>query len=459
MLEQIFTRRWIALVVVCLGQLMIVLDTTIVNVALPAIREDLGFTQSGLAWVVDAYLIAFGSLLLLAGRLGDLFGRRRVFLGGLVVFTLASIACGLADSEALLIAARFVQGVGAAAASAVVVAIIATQFPRPAERATAMSVYTFVVAGGGSLGLLAGGLLTQGLDWHWIFFVNVPIGLIAFVLGSRLIEENEGIGVGGGVDWLGSVMVTAAAMTVIYALVGIGEHGWGSPHTLGFGALGLALLGAFGTYEARIASPILPPALMRLPSLAHANAIRALFVVGVWSTFFLGTLFLERTKGFSEVDIGLAFLPQTLMVTAMSLGVSARLVRRTGPQPAVVTGLVLSVAGLLVFATAGASTPYFPTIFAAFVLLGTGGGLSFMPLVVMGMADVPDRDAGLASALISVSTQIAAAVGVATLGSVASSGGFQLAFFVAAASVAGALAVALRGPAAEREPAAEVVRP
>src|SRR6266576_2043805 len=249
-------RRWIALFVVCLGQLMIILDTTIVNVALPSIQSDLHFSQSSLTWVIDGYLITFGSLLLLAGRLGDLFGRKRIFLIGVAAFVAASMLCGVAPSGGALVVARFLQGAAASLASAVIIAIIAVEFPQPADRAKAMSLYTFVIAGGASLGLLLGGVLTQAISWHWIFFVNLPIGAVTYFLGRTLIAENEGLAAGEKIDWLGSVLITASSITLIYALIKIPEWGWTGDRTLALAGIAAALLAAFVVLESRIANPI-----------------------------------------------------------------------------------------------------------------------------------------------------------------------------------------------------------
>src|SRR5579871_3749457 len=319
-------RRWLALVVVCLAQLMNVLDTTIVNVALPAIQRDLGFTQGNLTWVVNAFLITFGSFLLLAGRLGDLFGRRRVFLAGVATFTAASALCGIAPDQAALIAARFIQGLGAALSASVILAIVATEFPKPAERARAMSAYVFVAVAGGSLGLLAGGALTQAASWHWIFFVNLPIGIATLVAGSALIPADRGLGTGGRVDWLGSTLVTASLMTAVYAIVEASSHGWGSTQVLGFGALALVLMGAFLALEARIANPIMPLRVLRLRGLIGSSAVRAFLVTAMYATFFLGTLYLEHVRHYSALQTGAAFLPWTMTVGVLSLGLTARLV-------------------------------------------------------------------------------------------------------------------------------------
>jgi EmrB/QacA subfamily drug resistance transporter len=458
-------RRWIALGVLCLGQLMMVLDATIVNVALPSIQRELHFTQANLTWVIDGYLITFGGFLLLAGRFGDLVGRKKVFLGGLVLFVAASIVCGVADSQAMLIGARLIQGVGGAVASSVILAIIVTEFPERVEQAKAMGVYAFVSAGGGSIGLLAGGALTQSLSWHWIFFVNVPIGAIALLLGSALIEENEGIGLGGGVDVLGSILITIATMAGAFAIVKSSEYGLGSARTLG---ASLVLLGAFLALEAHVANPIMPLRILRLRMLMGSSLVRGLLVTGMFSAFFLGALYLEHVLGYDAIDTGLAFMPLTIAIAAMSMGVSARAVERFGSVPTLAVGLVGIVVGLVLLADQGVHASYFPGLFLAFLTLGLGAGASFLPLLTIGMADAPVRDAGLASGIINVSVQLFGAIGLATLGTIATdhtkalssaghplvsalTGGYHLAYIVAAACVSlGILAafVVLRPPAA-----------
>ena len=463
-------RRWIALVVLCLGQLMIVLDATIVNVALPAIQGDLHFTQASLTWVVNAYLIAFGSFLLLAGRLGDLVGRKKVFIGGLVLFTLASALCGLADSQGLLIAARFLQGIGGAVASSVIIAIIVTEFPAQPEQAKAMGVFAFVASAGGSIGLLAGGVLTHALNWHWIFFINLPIGLAAIGLGLVLVEENKGKGLREGVDILGSVLITAAMMLGVYTIVKTGDYGWGSARTLGFGALSLTMIAAFGIYESRIDNPIMPLRILRSRSLSGANLVRGLLVVGMFSSFFLGALYLEHVLDYSAVDTGLAFMPMTLSIGALSVAVTPRLLTRFGPKRTLIPGLVMTLAGLIIFARIPVDASYWPDLFPAFLLLGLGAGTSFMPLITLAMSEVPKADAGLGSGLINVAQQMAAAIGVAVLGTVAAShtasllaaghaeanaltSGFHLSFTIASACVALGIVFALtilRSPAPSR---------
>ncbi|HEX4805268.1 MAG TPA: MFS transporter, partial [Conexibacter sp.] len=382
-------RAWIALAVVCLGQFMVVLDSTIVNVALPDIQRSLRFSQADLTWVVNAYLVTFGSFMLVAGRFGDLFGRRRVFLAGIALFTLASMACGLADTRGLLIAARFVQGIGGAVAFSVTIALIVSEFPGAAERAKAMSVYMFVAVGGGSVGLLLGGLMVQSLDWHWIFFINAPIGAATLLLGRACIDEGDALGTGDGVDVAGAALVTVALMLGVYAIIGSADHGWGSAHTLGWGGASVVLLVAFVALEARIANPILPLAILRVPGLATATVVRGLVMAGMYSVFFFGALYLEQLRGDSPLGTGFAFLPMTLTVASMALGVVARLMARFGARRVLLGGLPGLIAGLALFATAQAHTPYAPTLLAALILMGIGAGSSFVPLLTIAMEKVP----------------------------------------------------------------------
>jgi EmrB/QacA subfamily drug resistance transporter len=462
-------RRWITLAIVCLAQLMIVLDVTIVNVALPSIQRDLDFSQGNLSWVVNAFLVTFGSLLLLAGRLGDLIGRKRVFLAGLVIFTVASLLCGVAPSEGALIGARFLQGIGAAAQASVILAIIITEFPEVAERARAMSAYVFVSVAGGSIGLLAGGLLTETLSWHWVFFVNIPIGVGAFALGHVFIRTDEGLGLGHGVDWLGSFLVTASLMSVIYAIVETTSHGWASVEVLGFGGLGAALMAAFLALEARIENPIMPLRILRLRGLVNASLVRGLLVTGMYSSFFLGTLYLEHVRHYSALQTGAAFLPWTLTVAILAQGITAWLVDRFGSLRVLTTGMGSAAAGLLVFATIGPDTAFFPTIFLACFALGLGIGMAFMPLLTLAMADVPAEDAGLGSGITNLSQQIGGALGLAVLSTIAANhtkalsddhgaisaliGGYQLAFLIGAGVIASTIALAfvLLRPRQQRE--------
>jgi EmrB/QacA subfamily drug resistance transporter len=453
-------RRWIALVVVCLAMLMNALDGSVVNVALPKIQNDLGFSQSDLSWVVNAYMITFGSFLLLAGRLGDLIGRKRVFLSGVALFTAASALCGFADDQTLLIAARFIQGLGGAISSSVIIALIVTEFPEPGERARAMSAYIFVAVGGGSLGLLVGGALTQTVNWHWIFFINLPIGAATLVLGWILLEENVGLGLDKGLDWLGSILVTGALMVGIYAIIKTTQYGWISVHSLGVGGAALAMLIAFFVLESRIANPILPLRVLRIPGLVGSSAVRGFLATGLWSTFFLGALYLERIRGYGALKTGLAFMPMTIAVAVLSTGITARLLARYGPMRVLVPGLISMTAGLLLLSTAGEHASYFPRVFVAFAILGIGAGASFIPLLAVAMARVPMADAGVASGVVNVSLQISAAVGLAVLATVSTdrarsltdqghslpsalTAGYHLAFLVAAGCTATGVAIAL----------------
>jgi EmrB/QacA subfamily drug resistance transporter len=453
-------RRWATLMVVCLAQLMIVLDVTIVNVALPSIQRDLHFSQSNLTWVVNAFLVTFGSLLLLAGRLGDLVGRKRVFLAGLTIFTAASLLCGLAPSQGVLIGARFLQGVGAAAQASVILAIIIADFPEAAERARAMSAYVFVSVAGGSLGLLAGGVLTETLSWHWVFFVNLPIGLLAFALGQGLIRADRGQGLEHGVDWLGSLLITTSLMSAIYAIIQATNHGWGSTAVLGFGALAAVLMAAFLALESRIENPIMPLRILRLRGLTRASLVRGFLVTGMYSTFFLGTLYLEHVRHYSALQTGAAFLPWTITVAILSRGITTWLVERFGQLPVLVAGMASAITGLLLFSTVGPQTAFFPTVFLACFAIGFGIGTAFMPLLTIAMADVPTADAGLASGITNVSQQISGAVGLAVLSTVAANrtkgliaahqghissliGGYHVAFLFGAAAITVGLALAL----------------
>jgi EmrB/QacA subfamily drug resistance transporter len=473
-------RRWIALIVVLLGQLMMVLDTTIVNVALPAIQTDLGFSQQGLTWVINAYLISFGAFLLFAGRLGDLIGRKNVFLFGLALFTLASALCGLATSQGLLIGARFIQGLGGAIASAVVVAIIATDFPEPKDQMKAMSAFTFIIAGGASLGLILGGIITESISWHWIFFVNLPIGVVVLLLGRRLIEADSGLGISEGIDWLGSVLVTGGMMLFVYAIVKSTDFGWGSMHTLGFGGGGIALLAAFFWLESRISNPIMPLRVFENRSLMSSSLVRGLLITGGFASFFLGSLYFEHIRNFSAIQTGFAFLPQAGAIAILSLGITTSLETRFGPKRLLIAGLVLVVPGLLLLTTIGEHTAYFPTLFLSMALIGTGLGLSFQPLLTISMADVAEEDAGLASGIVQVSIQIAAAIGLAALGTIATDhtralvaaghsvnsavvDGYQQAFMVATVVAVIGIAIALFAlpspPAQEMEDVGELPEP
>ena len=432
--------------------LMNILDQTIVNVALPTIQRDLHFSQASLAWVIDAYLITFAGSLLLAGRLGDLIGRKKVFLVGVALFTLASVACGAADSQILLICARFVQGLGAALSSSVILAIIVADFPIPSERAKAMSSYIIVAVGGGSLGLLVGGYVTQALSWHWIFFINIPIGIATFVAGAALIEENSGLGIRAGLDIVGAVLSTAGLMLAVYAIVSSSQYGWSSTHTLAFGATAIGVLAGFLVLESRLANPMMPIRVMRSPGLLTSSLVRGLMVVGMYSTFFIGVLYFQHVLGYDPIRTGLAFLPQTLSVALMSAGLTARIMRRLQPKITALAGLVVLGVGLTLFISSGVDTAYLPLLFGAVLLVGLGAATAFTPLLTMAVAEVPVKDAGIGSGIVNVSQQVAAALSVAILGAVSSSrtasllsqghslrdaldGGYRLAFAIALVSV------------------------
>jgi EmrB/QacA subfamily drug resistance transporter len=453
-------RRWFALAVVCLAQLMNVLDSTVVNVALPSIQHDLHFSQGNLTWVINAFLVTFGSFLLLAGRLGDLAGRKRVFLTGVVIFTSASAVCGLSDSAAMLIAARFVQGFGAALQASVILAIIVTEFPEATDRAKAMSSFVFVSVAGGSLGLLIGGVLTQTLSWHWIFFINIPIGIVTLLLGRVLIPTDRGVGFGEGLDWLGALLSTAALASAVYAIVSATGHGWGSTQVLGTGVLALALAAVFLYVESRVRQPMMPLRILRLRGLIGSSVVRGFLVTGMYSTFFLGTLYLEKVRGYGTLETGLAWLPWTLTVAALSLGFSAKLVARFGAIRVLCAGMLIAMVGLALLASAGPDTAFFPTIGPAFFLGGLGVGLAFMPLLQIAMADVPVADAGLGSGIVNVSQQVSGALGLALLGTIADNhtrsllvahdavlpaltAGYRLAFLTAVGAIGAGLVIAL----------------
>jgi EmrB/QacA subfamily drug resistance transporter len=459
-------RRWVALFVVLLGFLMTVLDATVVNTALPEIGSDLGFSQASLTWVVNAYLISYGAFLLVAGRLGDLVGRRRVFLVGTALFALTSLAAGLSDSGTVLIVARFAQGIGGALAAAAALAILVAEFPEPRERARAMSMYILVGVSGGSLGLLAGGLLTDLLSWHWIFFVNLPIAAATLALGRAMIERDTGLGLDGGVDVAGATLITGSLMLAVYAIIQAADHGWGSARTLGLGAVAALLLVAFAAVERRARQPILPARILRLRSLMNMSLLRAITYTGMYSAFFFGALYLQRVLGFNAIETGLGFLPMTLTVATLSTGITTRLTQRFGAHRVLLFGLTSMIAGLLVLANLQPGISYVPGPLIAFLLLGLGGGTSFAPILGLAMAEVPRGDAGLASGMVNVSGQIAAALGLAILGTFSTSragalqaqgdgaataltGGYHLAFWIAAGTMGVGLlfaALTLRRP-------------
>jgi len=441
--------RWLALLVLCLGDLMIVLDVTIVGVALPSIQEDLAFSEESLAWIVNAYLITFGGFLLLGGRLGDLFGHRRLFLLGITLFTLASAACGLATTQEMLIGARAVQGVGGAIVSAVALSLMMTLFTEPAERAKAMGVFGFVASGGGSIGVLLGGVLTDVLDWHWIFLVNVPVGILVVVLSLVLIPGARVASAARNLDVAGASTVTGALMLAVYAIVNGNGVGWGTARTLGLLAASVVLLVVFLVIESRVESPLVPLRLFRLRNIAVSNVVGVLWAGAMFAWFFLSALYLQLVLGYSPLEVGLAFLPGNLVMGVLSIGLSAKLVMRFGIKPPLAAGLGLAGIGLLLFARAPVDGSFVVDVLPAMILLGLGAGMAFNPVLLAAMSDVEPSEAGLASGVVNTSFMMGGALGLAVLASLAASrsdtlladgvseavaltGGYHVAFFVGA---------------------------
>jgi EmrB/QacA subfamily drug resistance transporter len=453
-------NRWLALYVLCAGVLMIVLDITIVNVALPSIQDDLGFSQSDLAWVVNAYLIPFGGLLLLAGRLGDLIGQRRIFLAGMALFVVASLLCAVSQTQEMLVGARFVQGIAGALTSAVVLGMIVTMFPEPREQAKAIGVYGFVASAGGSIGLLAGGILTEAINWHWIFLINIPIGILTAFLTMRLVQPHEGIGFGEGADVPGAVLITASLMLGVYTILGVEDVGWVATRTLGLGAVSLALGALFVWRQARIANPLMPLRLFRSRNVSGANAVQALLVAGMFSMFFLGALYMQRILGYDALEVGLAFLPATVVMGALSLGFAEKLIMRFGARRTLIPGLVMIAAGLLLFARTPVDGDYVTHILPAMIVVALGIGTSFPALMTLAMSGATPEDSGLASGVVNTSAQVGGAIGLAVLATLATertaaleetgtafkealNSGFHLAYVVGAALVGAALLVAV----------------
>jgi EmrB/QacA subfamily drug resistance transporter len=471
-------RRWLALYVLCVGMLMIVLDATIVNVALPTIQEDLGFSQNDLAWVVNAYLIAFGGLLLLSGRIGDLIGQRRIFLIGLAVFTAASLLCAVAQSQGVLVGARFVQGVGGALTSAVILGMIVTMFQEPREQAKAIGVYTFVAVAGGSIGLLLGGVLTETLNWHWIFFVNLPIGLATALFAIRLVPDREGIGLSAGADLPGAALLTGGLMLGVYTILGVTEEGWGSTQTLALGAVSIGLVAAFVVRQARVQNPLMPLRLFRSRNVAGANLVQALLVIGMFGMFFLGALYMQRILGYGALQVGLAYLPTTVVMGAMSFRFTGQLNLRYGPQATLVPAMVFVVVALLLLARTPVDATYAIDLLPAMILFGLGAGLGFPSLMTLAMSGATPSDSGLASGLVNTSVQVGGAVGLAVLATFATertdavladgesaatalNSGYHLAYLIGAGLVLVAIAIAVtvlrvRLPEAARESLPEV---
>jgi EmrB/QacA subfamily drug resistance transporter len=469
MTEQIARRhRWLALIIVCLGNLMIVLDVTIVGVALPSIRGDLGFSENSLAWVANAYLLTFGGFILLAGRLGDLFGHRRLFLLGITLFTLASLGCGLANSPAVLVGARAVQGLGGAVVSAVALSLIVTMFTESAERAKAMGVFGFVSAAGGSIGVLVGGILTDALNWHWIFLVNVPIGIAVVVLARLVLRGTHAAPASRRLDVAGALTVTASLMLAVYAIVNANDAGWASARTLVLLGAAAGLLVSFLVIEEKTPAPLMPLGLFRLRNLSTANVVGVLWAAAMFAWFFISALYLQLVLGYSALQVGLAFLPANLIMAVFSVGLSAKLVMRFGIKAPLATGLLLAAAGFALFARAPVDGTFVVDVLPSMILLGVGAGMAFNPVLLAAMSDVEPGEAGLASGVVNTSFMMGGALGLAVLASLAAArtetlgaagdgalaaltGGYHAAFVVGALFAAGAAAVG--GALLRRRPA------
>ncbi len=446
-------QRWLTLYILCLGVLMIVLDTTIVTVALPSIKTALGFAETNLVWVVNAYMLTFGGFLLLGGRLGDLYGQRKLFLMGLTLFTLASLVCGIAGTQTVLVAARAVQGIGGAVLTAVALALITGLFPQADERAKAMGIYSFVCAAGGSIGALLGGVLTELLNWRWIFLVNLPIGVLVFVWCGRLLPKAHTRPEGVRLDIAGAITVTLSLMLAVYAVVNGNGWGWLSMRTLSLLGVAALLLAIFLVIESRVRDPLMPLAMFRHRNLSVANGIGMLWAAGMFAWFFLSALYLQLVLGYSPLEVGLAFVPADLIMAIFSLGLSAWVVVRYGQSAPVSVGLALATVGLLLFARAPLVANFWIDVLPGMCLLGLGAGLAFNPLLLAAMGDVEEKDAGLASGIVNTSFMMGGALGLAVLASladartaglkaagqdavVALNGGYQIAFVVGAAFTA-----------------------
>ncbi len=465
--------RWFALYVLCAGMLMIVLDATIVNVALPSIQDDLGFSQNHLAWVINAYMIPFGGLLLLAGRMGDLLGQRRVFLVGLTIFTAASLLCAASQSQEMLVGARFIQGFGGALSSAVILGMIVTMFPQPADQAKAIGVYGFVASAGGSIGLLLGGVLTDAISWHWIFFINLPIGIAVAFLARRLVANPDGIGLSAGADFPGAVLLTSSLMLGVFTILQIEKWGWGDTRTLVLSAISAVLLALFIFRQARIANPLMPLRLFRSRNVAGSNVLQALLVAGMFGMFFLGALYLQRVLGYSPLEVGLAFLPTTIVMGSLSLGFSEKLIMRFGPRTTLIPGVCLVVVALLLFARTPVEGDYLTDLLPPFLLIGVGVGTSFPAIMTLAMSGATPEDAGLASGLVNTSMQVGGSIGLAVLATLSTertnslladgqsqaqalTSGYHVAYLIGAGLAAIAVAIAvfvLRAPRPEEMPA------
>jgi len=415
--------KWLALLLVCAAQLMIVLDGTIVNVALPAIEGDLGFSRASLSWVVNAYLLTFGGFLLLGGRAGDIFGRRRVFMGGLALFTVASLLCGLASSQAALVAARALQGVGGAIIAPAALSIIVTTFTEPSERARAMGIWGFVASGGGTIGVLLGGVLVGTLGWPWIFFVNLPVGLLALALCRPLLDAGKGSGTDASerFDLAGAFLITTSILTAVYAIVGAETAGWASSRTVLLAVASVVLLTTFVAVERRTPAPLVPLDAFRSRNLTVSNAVMVLIVAGIFGWFFFSALYMQRVLGYGSLQTGLAFLPATILLGALSYSAAAKVVGRFGVKPMMLVGMSLMALSLALFARAPVDGSFVLDVLPAMVLLGFGASFAFLTVILASVQGVPEDQAGLASGLVNTSQQMGGALGLAALASLAAS--------------------------------------
>ncbi|MDH6223901.1 MFS transporter [Streptomyces sp. MJP52] len=449
--------RPLSLLVLCAGALMTILDGNIVTVAMPAVQRDLGFSAPGLAWVVNAYLIPFGGLLLLAGRLGDLLGRKRMFTSGLAVFTVASVLCGVAGGPALLVAARALQGVGGAMTTAVVLGMIVALYPEPREQARAIAVFSAVGAAGAALGTFLGGALTQAAGWHWIFLINLPVGAVAWFAAVRVLPADRPAAPVRSADWAGAVLVTGALMTGVYAIIGSGGRTPGA--TLVLAAVAVALLGGFALRQSRAAHPLLRLGVLRSRTLSGANGTQVLMLGTMYGFQYIGTLYLQRVLGHDELSTSFAFLPAPLLIGALTLGLAARLVGRFGPYRVLLAGLALATAGMALLGRAPADGSYAADVLTPLLMLSAGFAVAMPALTGLAMAGVAEEDAGLASGLFNTTQVVGGSLGLAVLTTLAAgrtqgllgegvplvaatADGYRLAFAVAAGLGAAALALA-----------------
>jgi EmrB/QacA subfamily drug resistance transporter len=403
-------KRWLAFYLLCAGEFMIVIDTTIINVALPSIQADLAFSDAALVWVVNAYMVTYGGFLLLGGRLGDLYGQRRLFLLGTALFTAASLVCGLSGSQALLVGARTVQGLGGAVVSAIALSLIMNLFSDAADRAKAMGIYGFICAGGGSVGVLAGGVLTSTLSWHWVFLVNLPIGALVCALCFTLLAPDRSPAHAQRLDVWGAVTVTLAGMLAVYAIVN---------KELALLVLATILAAVFVAVEARVSHPLMPLRLFRLRSVAVSNVIGVLWAAAMFAWFFISALYMQLVLGYDPMQIGLAFLPANVIMAVFSIGLSAKLVMRFGLRLPITGGMALAALGLALFALAPQQGNFLMHILPGMLLLGLGCGMALNPVMLAAMNDVDPSESGLASGVVNTSFMMGGALGLAVLASIA----------------------------------------